>query len=161
MSDDAEHAPARGDDTVRGVALGPRVEDQHAFEALGLRERKNVDLIACPSCGRAEVDVIEVHVSAGDEVELESSLVTLETDKAAMDVPAVVAGTIESVLIKVGEKISAGASLAIIDAVANQEPDTAPAAAPAAAAKPQPPASSAAPEKPAPSAAAGPPAVQT
>ena len=70
-----------------------------------------------------------------------------------MDVPAVVAGTIESVLIKVGEKISAGASLAIIDAVADQEPDAAPAAAQAVA-KPQAPASSAAPEKPAPSAAA-------
>ena len=104
-----------------------------------------------------EVEVIEVHIAPGDTVAVEDPLVTLETDKAAMDVPAVVAGTIESVLIKVGEKISAGASLAIIDAVANQEPGTAPAAAPAAAqatAKPQPPASSAAPEKPAPSAAA-------
>ena len=100
-----------------------------------------------------EVEVIEVHIAPGDTVAVEDPLVTLETDKAAMDVPAVVAGTIESVLIKVGEKISAGASLAIIDAVANQEPDTAPAAAQAAA-KPQPPASSAAPEKPAPSAAA-------
>ena len=104
-----------------------------------------------------EVEVIEVHIAPGDTVAVDDPLVTLETDKAAMDVPAVVAGTIESVLIKVGEKISAGASLAIIDAVANQEPGTAPAAAPAAAqatAKPQPPAPSAAPEKPAPSAAA-------
>ena len=104
-----------------------------------------------------EVEVIEVHIAPGDTVAVEDPLVTLETDKAAMDVPAVVAGTIESVLIKVGEKISAGASLAIIDAVANQEPGTAPAAASAAVqatAKPQPPASSAAPEKPAPSAAA-------
>jgi len=64
-----------------------------------------------------EVDVIEVHISAGDEVELESSLVTLETDKAAMDVPAVVAGTIESVLVKVGDKVSEGSSLAVIDAI--------------------------------------------
>ena len=76
-----------------------------------------------------EVEVIEVHIAPGDTVAVEDPLVTLETDKAAMDVPAVVAGTIESVLIKVGERISAGASLAIIDAVADDEPDPAPAAA--------------------------------
>ncbi len=76
-----------------------------------------------------EVEVIEVHIAPGDTVAVEDPLVTLETDKAAMDVPAVVAGTIESVLIKVGEKISAGASLAIIDAVPDDEADPAPAAA--------------------------------
>jgi pyruvate dehydrogenase E2 component (dihydrolipoamide acetyltransferase) len=65
-----------------------------------------------------EVEVIEVHIAAGDEVEVEGPLVTLETDKAAMDVPAVVAGTIESVLVKVGDKVSEGFSLAIIDAIA-------------------------------------------
>jgi pyruvate dehydrogenase E2 component (dihydrolipoamide acetyltransferase) len=65
-----------------------------------------------------EVEVIEVHIVAGDEVEVEGPLVTLETDKAAMDVPAVVAGTIESVLVKVGDKVSEGSSLAIIDAIA-------------------------------------------
>jgi len=65
-----------------------------------------------------DVEVIEVHISAGDKVAIEDSLVTLETDKAAMDVPAVAAGTIESVLVKVGDKVSEGSSLAIIDAVA-------------------------------------------
>jgi pyruvate dehydrogenase E2 component (dihydrolipoamide acetyltransferase) len=64
------------------------------------------------------VEVIEVHISAGDEVELEGPLVTLETDKAAMDVPAVFAGTIESVLVKVGDEVSEGSTLAIIDAIA-------------------------------------------
>ena len=71
-----------------------------------------------------DVEVIEVHISAGDEVEVEDSLVTLETDKAAMDVPAVVAGTIESVLVKVGDKVSEGSSLGIIDAVAAPEVPT-------------------------------------
>jgi len=65
-----------------------------------------------------DVEVIDVYISAGDTVDVEDSLVTLETDKAAMDVPAVVAGTIESVLVKVGDKVSEGSSLAIIDAVA-------------------------------------------
>ena len=65
----------------------------------------------------SDVDVIEVHISPGDTVAVEDPLVTLETDKAAMDVPAVVAGTIEQVLVNVGDKVSEGASVAIIDAV--------------------------------------------
>ncbi len=59
-----------------------------------------------------DVEVIEVHIKAGDTVEVEDPLVTLETDKAAMDVPAVVAGTIESVVVKVGDKVSEGATIA-------------------------------------------------
>jgi len=76
-----------------------------------------------------EVDVIEVHIATGDSVAVEDPLVTVETDKAAMDVPAVVAGTIESVMVKVGDKVSAGTSLAIIDAVDDNGPDDAPEAA--------------------------------
>ena len=64
------------------------------------------------------VEVIEVHIAPGDVVEIEDPLVTLETDKAAMDVPAIVAGTIDSVLVKVGDSVSMGSSLAIIDAIA-------------------------------------------
>ena len=64
-----------------------------------------------------DVDVIEVLISAGDVIDIDDPLVTLETDKAAMDVPAVVGGTIEEVLVKVGGKVSEGTSLAIIDAV--------------------------------------------
>jgi dihydrolipoamide dehydrogenase len=55
-----------------------------------------------------DVDVIEVHVKSGDEVAAEAPLITLETDKASMDVPAPQAGTIEAVKIKVGDKVSPG-----------------------------------------------------
>ncbi len=81
-----------------------------------------------------DVDVIEIHISPGDSVDIEDPLVTLETDKAAMDVPAVVAGKIEEVLVKVGDKVSEGSSLAIIDAVARSVAATpeVPAAAPVA-----------------------------
>ena len=65
----------------------------------------------------ADVEVIEVHIAAGADVAIEDPLVTLETDKAAMDVPAVVAGKIEEVLVRVGDKVSEGSSVAIIDAV--------------------------------------------
>ncbi|MDJ0793276.1 MAG: dihydrolipoyllysine-residue acetyltransferase [Woeseiaceae bacterium] len=86
----------------------------------------------------AEVDVIEVHIAAGDTVAVEESLVTLETDKAAMDVPAVVAGTIEDVLVKVGDKVSEGNSIAIIEVSGEV-------AAPAPVAEPEKPAQPAAP----------------
>jgi pyruvate dehydrogenase E2 component (dihydrolipoamide acetyltransferase) len=66
----------------------------------------------------SDVEVIEVHIAAGSSVDIEDPLVTLETDKAAMDVPAVVAGTIDSVFVKVGDKVSEGTSIALIDAVA-------------------------------------------
>jgi len=83
--------------------------------------------LVVPDLGDFEdVEVIEIHIAPGDTVAVEDPLVTLETDKAAMDVPAVVAGRIESILIKVGEKISAGASVAIIDAVDGEKPDVAP-----------------------------------
>ena len=66
----------------------------------------------------SDVEVIEVHISSGSSVDVEDPLVTLETDKAAMDVPAVVAGTIDSVFVKVGDTVSEGTSIALIDAVA-------------------------------------------
>ena len=78
-----------------------------------------VQTLVVPDLGDFEdVEVIEVHISNGDNIDVEDPLVTLETDKAAMDVPAIVAGRIESVLVKVGDKVSQGASLAIIDAIA-------------------------------------------
>ena len=91
----------------------------------------------------SEVDVIEVHISPGDSVAVEDSLLTLETDKAAMDVPAVVAGTIEDVLVKVGDKVSEGNSIAIIEVAAGD-------AAPQAAAEPEAPAEPEASGSPAP-----------
>jgi pyruvate dehydrogenase E2 component (dihydrolipoamide acetyltransferase) len=66
----------------------------------------------------SDVDVIEVHISAGDDVALDDPLITLETDKAAMDVPAILAGKIEALLLKVGDTVSEGSPIAIIDAVA-------------------------------------------
>ncbi len=104
-----------------------------------------------------DVEVIEVHINPGDKVEVDDPLVTLETDKAAMDVPAVVAGTIESVVIKIGEKVSAGAVVAIIDAVADDgDEESATEASPAVAdAAPPPPAPSPRPEAPKTAASAG------
>ena len=75
----------------------------------------------------ADVEVIEVLVSPGDTVEIEDGLVTLETDKATMDVPASHAGRIVSVETKVGDKVSAGDVVAFLEAAdqaAGAEPET-------------------------------------
>ena len=82
--------------------------------------------------GHSNVDVIDVAVKVGDEIKLDDTLITLETDKATMDVPATAAGTITAVAVKVGDKVSEGA---LIVTVASREaaPAVAPAAAPVAA----------------------------
>ena len=66
----------------------------------------------------SDVEVIELLVSPGDTVAVEDGLVTLETDKAAMDVPASHAGTIASVEVKVGDTVSTGDVVAIVEASA-------------------------------------------
>ena len=64
----------------------------------------------------SDVEIIEVHVKPGDTVEVEDGLVTLETDKASMDVPASKAGKIVSVDVDVGDKVSSGDVVATIAA---------------------------------------------
>ena len=69
---------------------------------------KTIDVMV-PDIGESgEVDVIEVLVSAGDEIAAEDGLITLETDKATMDVPSPQAGVVESVEVKVGDKVKEG-----------------------------------------------------
>jgi len=66
-------------------------------------------MITVPDIGADDVDVIEVCVAPGDVVEVEQSLVVLETDKASMEIPATDAGTIVSIKVKEGDKVSEGA----------------------------------------------------
>jgi dihydrolipoamide dehydrogenase len=61
-----------------------------------------------------DVPVIEVLVKAGDKVEAEQSLVTLESDKATMEVPAPVAGTVAAIEVKIGDAVSQGSVVAIL-----------------------------------------------
>jgi pyruvate dehydrogenase E2 component (dihydrolipoyllysine-residue acetyltransferase) len=63
-----------------------------------------------------EVPIIEILVSDGDTVALDDPLLTLESDKATMDVPAPFAGTIQELLVKVGDKVSQGAALLKLEA---------------------------------------------
>jgi dihydrolipoamide dehydrogenase len=79
-----------------------------------------------PDIGDFEsVDVIEVLVAPGDAVAAEQSLVTLESDKATMEVPSAHAGTVKDVKIKVGDKVSKGDVIATVEA-AEQAPEERP-----------------------------------
>lgn len=78
----------------------------------------SVQEIAVPDIGDAsDVDVIEVLVAIGDEVTLDQGLITLETDKATMEVPAPVAGKLVGLTVKVGDKVSQGSVIATIESV--------------------------------------------
>ncbi|GIZ18695.1 pyruvate dehydrogenase complex dihydrolipoyllysine-residue acetyltransferase [Citrobacter europaeus] len=88
-----------------------------------------------PDIGGDEVEVTEVMVKVGDTVAAEQSLITVEGDKASMEVPAPFAGTVKEIKINTGDKVSTG-SLIMVFEVAGAAPAAAPAqaAAPAAAA---------------------------
>ena len=108
--------------------------------------------IKVPDLGSfAEVSVIEVLVKAGEAVEAETPLITLETDKATMDVPSPRAGVIDAVLVARGDKVSTGSVIVrLVPAAAATSTVPAAAAAPAAV----PAAAPVAPSAPAPAAAA-------
>jgi len=75
----------------------------------------HVDLVV-PDIGNAhDVDVVDVLVKPGDVVQVDTPLITLETDKASMDVPSTTAGTVAEVLLKRGDKASAGTLIARLD----------------------------------------------
>lgn len=71
----------------------------------------------------SDVEVIEVLVGEGDEVAVEDPVITLETDKASMDVPASHAGKIASISVKVGDKVNAGDVMAIVEASDEESAD--------------------------------------
>ncbi|MGO4226751.1 pyruvate dehydrogenase complex dihydrolipoyllysine-residue acetyltransferase [Vibrio cholerae] len=119
----AAAAPAPAPQAVAPVAAAPA--------AAALKE------VQVPDIGGDEVEVTEIMVKVGDVVAEEQSLITVEGDKASMEVPAPFAGTVKEIKIAAGDKVSTG-SLIMVFEVAGAAPVAAPvqAAAPAAAAAP-------------------------
>ena len=96
-SSDSPEAPAPAQQKSAEQASAPAASNSETIE------------VAVPDIGEnGEVDVIDVLVSVGDTVEKEDGLITLETDKATMDVPSTHAGTIKEVFIKTGDKVKQG-----------------------------------------------------
>ncbi|MBO1385975.1 pyruvate dehydrogenase complex dihydrolipoyllysine-residue acetyltransferase [Vibrio cholerae] len=119
----AAAAPAPASQAAAPVAAAPA--------AAALKE------VQVPDIGGDEVEVTEIMVKVGDVVAEEQSLITVEGDKASMEVPAPFAGTVKEIKIAAGDKVSTG-SLIMVFEVAGAAPVAAPvqAAAPAAAAAP-------------------------
>jgi pyruvate dehydrogenase E2 component (dihydrolipoamide acetyltransferase) len=95
--------------------------------------------VLVPDIGSADVPVIEILVKVGDTIAKDQSLITLESDKATMEVPAPFAGVVKEIKVKIGDELSEGSLIALVEA-AGSAPAAAPApqaAAPAKAAAPQ------------------------
>ncbi len=100
--------------------------------------------INVPDIGADEVEITEILVKVGDKVEAEQSLITVEGDKASMEVPSPQAGVVKEIKVSVGDKTATGALIMIFDsadgaadaapAPAEEKKEAAPATAPAAAA---------------------------
>ncbi|HAS3027938.1 TPA: pyruvate dehydrogenase complex dihydrolipoyllysine-residue acetyltransferase [Vibrio parahaemolyticus] len=128
-----------------GAPAAPAAVEAPAAAAPAASAAKEVNV---PDIGGDEVEVTEIMVAVGDTVEEEQSLITVEGDKASMEVPAPFAGTVKEIKIAAGDKVSTG-SLIMVFEVAGAAP--APVAAPAQAAAP---AAAPAPKAEAPAAAA-------
>ncbi|ECW1183919.1 pyruvate dehydrogenase complex dihydrolipoyllysine-residue acetyltransferase [Salmonella enterica] len=129
---------------VAGAAAPAKAESVPAAAAPAAAGAKDVHV---PDIGGDEVEVTEVMVKVGDKVDAEQSLITVEGDKASMEVPAPFAGTVKEIKISTGDKVSTG-SLIMVFEVEGAAPAAAPAkqqaAAPAPAAKTEKPAAPAA-----------------
>ncbi len=89
-----------------------------------MSELKTIQL---PDIGDFEsVEIIEVLVNVGDVIEMETSLITVESDKASMEIPAPFAGTITNVMVKTGDKVSIGSDLLVVEAAEDATPADSP-----------------------------------
>ncbi len=78
----------------------------------------NLVEVLVPDIGNFDsVDVIEVLVKVGDVIALEDSLITVESDKASMDIPSPITGTVKTLIVKVGDKVAKDSLLMMVDAI--------------------------------------------
>ncbi|EIZ1352171.1 pyruvate dehydrogenase complex dihydrolipoyllysine-residue acetyltransferase [Vibrio vulnificus] len=105
-----------------------------AASGAGTQERKEVNV---PDIGGDEVEVTEIMVAVGDTVTEEQSLITVEGDKASMEVPAPFAGTVKEIKVAAGDKVSTGSLIMVFEVAGTPVAGAVPApAAPAQAAAP-------------------------
>lgn len=125
-------SPYAGKVTEVKVAVGDKVSEGSLVLSLEVVEDAATDVaestpaeaksagpveqrVVIPDIGGAEnVDIIEITMKAGEEVAKDDSLLTLEGDKATMEIPSPYAGKITEILVKVGDKVSAGTEIAVM-----------------------------------------------
>ncbi|MER0043953.1 dihydrolipoyllysine-residue acetyltransferase [Pseudomonas sp. MGal98] len=131
---DAEAAPAEQEQAPEQAA--PAAAEQPAAEPLaqsaGSAEPQEVKV---PDIGSsAKASIIEVAVKPGDTIEVDQSLITLESDKASMEIPSPAAGVVESVSVKVGDEVGTGDLILVLKGAGGAQGQAASAPASAAAA---------------------------
>ncbi|MFZ9027056.1 MAG: biotin/lipoyl-containing protein, partial [Pseudohongiellaceae bacterium] len=101
-ADETQQAPQFDESSTKAAPTSGKAEQPASIESV----------VTVPDLGTDdEVDVIEIHVSAGDRLEADQPLLTLESDKAAMEVPSPQAGEVLEILVKVGDKVKTGAEV--------------------------------------------------
>jgi pyruvate dehydrogenase E2 component (dihydrolipoyllysine-residue acetyltransferase) len=114
----SEHAEAPAASAKPGNGKGPAGEtgEPAGAESADSGAPLEPELVKVPDLGDfSDVDVIEVLVAAGDDVEAEQGLITLETDKATMDVPSPVAGRVLEIRVAAGGTVNPGDAVALIE----------------------------------------------
>lgn len=84
----------------------------------------SIEQIKLPDVGGEEVEIIEISVKVGDSVAEDDTIIVVETEKASMDIPAPFAGTIESLVVKAGDKIKEGDLIATLVTSASASSET-------------------------------------
>ena len=93
----------------------------------------DTNTITLPDVGDfADIEIIELLIAVGDEVEAEQSIIVLESDKATMEIPSPAAGKVESILVKVGDRLNQGDKIATLSGAAGNTAAPAPAEKPVA-----------------------------
>ena len=141
MSDPATGSPPPGAAAAPATATETKPKEPTAAAPTPSAGAAGVIPVKVPDIGDfKDVPVIEVFVKPGDAVKPEDPLVTLESDKATMDVPAPSAGVVKELNVKVGDKVSEGSVILLLEAAGTTQPAAsgsaktdAPAAAPSAA----------------------------
>lgn len=122
-SSDKQAQSGQGADE-QGADEQPEVEKadettQPASESAKQGEATSVTVSIPDLGGSKDVEVIEVSVRAGEDIDGEQTIITLETDKASMEIPAGVSGTVEEILVKMGDKVSEGDPMVVVKTAAD------------------------------------------
>jgi pyruvate dehydrogenase E2 component (dihydrolipoamide acetyltransferase) len=119
-NDSADHSePVTADSEQAETTETPQPQVSDAEKSAS----SELTTVAVPDIGdETDVEIIDVLVSVGEEIEKESGLITLETDKATMDVPAPEAGRVKEVLVKTGDKVSQGSLILSLEVTGETTP---------------------------------------
>ncbi|WP_404473181.1 pyruvate dehydrogenase complex dihydrolipoyllysine-residue acetyltransferase [Vreelandella venusta] len=112
---DEDEAPAQAAESAASSAPEEAVEEESAEEESGSGEPERKEIRVPDLSGSSDVPIIEIGVAAGDEINEEDPLITLESDKASMDVPSPYKGKLLELTVKEGDTVSEGDVIGYIE----------------------------------------------